>query len=120
MIEIIQTITEFNMDTGQPSSRACLIIASNGGGQAFMLDVGNLPLEGDLQAVLNGREAELFAAAQAAGRVVDLYELTLKRVLKAFALVVLDEINILRQRAGLPLRTAGQIDDAVKNKLKAL
>jgi len=85
-----------------------------------MLWVGNLALEGDLQAILDAREAELFAAAQARGQVVDLYEVTPKRVLKAFALVVLDEINILRNRAGLAPRTAGQIDDAIKAKLRGL
>ena len=37
--------------------------------------------------------------------------------LKAFALVVLSEINILRVAAGLPERTVQQLKDAVKAKL---
>jgi len=37
--------------------------------------------------------------------------------LKAFALVVLDEINILRVAAGLPERTVQQLKSAVKAKL---
>ena len=37
--------------------------------------------------------------------------------LKAFALVVLSEINILRVAAGLPERTAQQLKDAVKVRL---
>jgi hypothetical protein len=119
MIEIVNTFMVRNPE-GQIVSRACEIIISNGGGQSYLWSVGGLPLEGDLQAILNAREAELFAAAQAGGRVVDLYELNLKRVVKACALVILDEINILRQRAGLTPRTAGMIDDAIKGKLKGM
>jgi hypothetical protein len=36
---------------------------------------------------------------------------------RAFALVVLDEINILRTAAGLGTRTAAQLKTAVRNKL---
>lgn len=113
MIEIIETRVVGTL-------RAVDIVISNGGGQSFFYQVGGLPLEGDLQTILNAREAELWTAASAAGRTVDLFELQLKRVLKAFALVTMDEINILRQRAGLPLRTAGQIDDALRQRLKSL
>ena len=37
-------------------------------------------------------------------------------LVKAFALVVLDEVNILRAVAGLPERTTQQLKQAVKNK----
>lgn len=37
--------------------------------------------------------------------------------LKAFSLVVLSEINILRVEAGLPVRTVQQLKDAVKTRL---
>lgn len=36
---------------------------------------------------------------------------------KAFALVVLDEINLLRANAGLPTRSASQLKTAVRNKM---
>lgn len=123
MIEIIETRIVND-------KRVAVIAISNGGGQIYLWDVPGLPLEGDLQTILNAREAELWAGAQIDARTVDLYELTLKRVLKAFALVILDENNRLTQKinqlcniAGvptLPLRTAGQIDDAIKAKLKAM
>lgn len=45
------------------------IIISDGE-SAFLWGVGGLPAEGDLQAILEAREAELWTAAQAAGRVV--------------------------------------------------
>lgn len=113
MIEIIET--RLLTDT-----RAVDIVISNAG-QFFFYRVGGLPLVGDLQAILDAQEAELWPLAQAAGLTpANLYSLQPERVLKAFALVVLDEINILRQRAGLALRTASQIDDAIKNKLKAM
>lgn len=38
------------------------------------------------------------------------------RMVKAFALVVLDEINILRVKVGLPERTKRQLLTAVQNK----
>lgn len=114
MIEIIETRIVGEV-------RAADFIISNGGGQAYFYQVGGLPLEGNLQAALDAREAELWAAASAGGKAMALYEqIALNRVLKAFALVTMDEINVLRQRAGLALRTAGQIDDAIKAKLKAM
>ncbi len=42
-----------------------------------------------------------------------------KRVLKAFAEVVMDEINILRAEHGLPARTLFQLVTAIKNKIDA-
>jgi len=44
-------------------------------------------------------------------------ELVFDSTLKAFALVVLDEINILRTQAGLPSRTVQQLKTAIKAKL---
>jgi len=44
-------------------------------------------------------------------------EVQFSEPLKAFALVVLDEINILRVAAGLPERTVQQLKNAVKTKL---
>lgn len=38
-------------------------------------------------------------------------------LLKAFAITVLDEINILRTQAGLPVRTIQQLKNAIKDKL---
>ena len=37
--------------------------------------------------------------------------------LKAFALVILDEINLLRTQHSIPVRTIAQLKNAVKNKL---
>ncbi len=42
------------------------------------------------------------------------------RLLKAFALVVLDEINLLRTKAGLAERTIEQLKNAVKVKYESL
>ena len=44
-------------------------------------------------------------------------EVKFDSTLKAFALVVLNEINILRTSAGLPERTIAQLKNAVKSKL---
>lgn len=112
MIEIVETRRIGDI-------RAVDIVITNSG-QSYMWTEGGLPPEGDLQTLLDTREAEIWAKAQLDARPVDLYEVAPRRVLKAVALVILDEINILRQRAGLPLRNAGQIDDAVKAKLKGI
>jgi len=117
-IEIIST-NNYTIQPTNESFRSIEIVVTSGA-ESYLWSVGGLPPVGDLQAILDAREAELFAVAAAGGRAVDLYEIDLKRVLKAVALVVMDEINILRQQAGLPLRTAGQMADAIKARLKGL
>lgn len=115
----VEIVEVRSISLGVINARQAEIIITSGP-NSYLWSAGGLPLTGDLQAILEAREAELFAQAQTAGRPVDLYELATKRVLKAFALVVLDELNILRTRAGLANRTAGMIDDAIKAKLKAM
>lgn len=116
MIEILSiSVNEFE---GVVTRHTDFIISD--GQAAYLWSAGGLPPDGDVQTLLEAREAELWAAARVAGRAVDLYEIPLKRVLKAVALVVMDELNILRQRASLPPRTAGQIDDAVRAKMREL
>lgn len=118
MIEIMSSHTYTEDRTSEVFRHVDIIISS--GGQSYLWSRGGLPPEGDLQAILEANEAELWRAASARGKPVDLYELTPRRVLRAFALVVLDELNLLRSRAGLAPRAAGQIDDAIKNKLKTM
>ncbi len=118
-IEILNTQTQ--TFEGQPHSRYVEIIITSGP-TSYQWSVGGLPLTGDLQTILEANEAELFTAASVVGKPVDLYDVVPKRVLKAFALVVMDEINILRQNPTgvLPVRTANQIETAIKNKLKTM
>ena len=118
-IEIIEISTFNDPDTGQPFSRHADVIITSGP-NSYLFGIGGLPLTGNLQTILDSREAELFSAAQAGGRVVDLYEITVKRVLKSFALVMFDEINILRVQAGLAARTAAQAEAALRAKLKGM
>ncbi len=77
-------------------------------------------LESELQAHFDVRETSLFAVAQQRQIAPDaIYERVLSgRVLKAFAALVLDEINILRAEAGLSARTAEQLRTAIKTKLR--
>ena len=73
----------------------------------------------ELQAHFEAQETTLWRVAQAKRYPVDVWErVPLKRLLKAFALVILDEINILRMRAGLAQRTPAQIVTAIKVKLR--
>jgi hypothetical protein len=48
------------------------------------------------------------------------FEVQFQKLLKAFALVVLDEINVLRQQHGLPVRTTAQLKAAVKARYDTL
>lgn len=59
-IEILETRTENDFQTGQPVSR-WVRIAIDG----WDLPKGGLPLAGNLQTILNAQEAELLAIAQA-------------------------------------------------------
>lgn len=115
MIEIL--VTKIVLDNGAPISRTVTISISDGQ-NAFIWFKGGLPLIGDLQPILDSQESELWQAASAAGQLFDVYELTVQRVLKALALVITDELNILRALHGLPDRTADQIKGAIKNRLK--
>lgn len=119
MIEILETKIENDINTGQPGQRSVEVIITSGP-SSYLLSIGGLPLTGNLQTILDAREAELWTQAQAGGRVVDLYEITLKRSLRAFASVMLDEINILRVQAGLQPRTAAQAEAALRAKLKGM
>jgi hypothetical protein len=67
MIVIFSQLTVNDSDTGLPVSRTANIYLTDGS-SAFMYNIGGLPLEGDLQTVLNGMEAELWAAAVTEGR----------------------------------------------------
>jgi hypothetical protein len=64
-IEILSTQTHSDPLTGETSRTAAIVITS--GGDSYLWQVGGLPAEGDLQAILEAREAELLAAAIAAG-----------------------------------------------------
>lgn len=90
-------------------------------GQAWMLPA-TAPsdlMESELQAHFDAREAGLWEIAQRKQYTSDIYEwLEPRHVLKAFAGVMLDEINALRQQHGLAARTAEQLGDAIKGKLQ--
>lgn len=116
-IEIIETQIVGDPFTNEPLSRAVNIVITSGS-ESYLYSVGGLPLTGSLQTVLDAQEADIFTLAQAGGEPVDLYELTVRKVLKAFALVTLDEINILRVQAGLTPRTPAQAHAALKSKMK--
>lgn len=118
MIEIVSSELVTEEETGA-NTWACWLEISQMG-QAWMLPAtasGGL-LEGELQAHFDGREGGLWQIADAEQYAPDIYEhLMSRRVLKAFAAVMLDELNILRQQHGLAARTAEQLRDAIKGKL---
>lgn len=119
MIEILDTTVTYDPTTNDPISRS-VSIAITQSGQTFKWHVGGLPLTGNLQSILDINEAELWSAAQAQGKPHNLFTERQEKIIKAFALVVMDEINILRTRAGLQARTISQIETAIKTKLKGL
>lgn len=112
-IEIIQEIIVNDLE-GNPSSRAVIIAIDD----TYEWPVGGLPLTGDLQPILDANEAQYLAAAQAANRLLDVFNVSQTEILKALALVIMDEINILRALHGLVARDESQIRTAIKNKLK--
>lgn len=70
-IEILTTKT-FDIE-GNVSRYVEIVIKDNG--NSYLWSVGGLPAEGDLQTTLNAREAELLAAAIAAGVVANAPEI---------------------------------------------
>ena len=72
----------------------------------------------DLEVHFAPNEADLWEIAQLEGYQDDIFERsTPKALLRALALVMLDEINLLRVRASLPERTITQLINAVREKL---
>ena len=63
------------------------------------------------------KDAEIAAADLALDRRLAKDEIDNKRVLRAFAEVVMDEINILRGQHALADRTLSQLVTAIKNKI---
>ena len=76
-------------------------------------DVVSLMDQADRDAV-DAREA---ADALTADRTANKLRIDDERVLKAFALVVLDEINLLRAEHGLAARTGSQLINAIEAKV---
>lgn len=116
MIEIIEA--RYTVDE-ESDFWACWLELSQGA-ESYLLPTtapGDL-LEADLQAYFDALEARLFAVAQVKNIATDeIYERLERRIIKALALVIMDEINILRAREGLAERTAEQLRQAIKGKL---
>jgi hypothetical protein len=50
----------------------------------------------------------------------DLYRRFGPKLIDALAQVLLDEVNLLRENAGLPPRSGSQVVDAITNKLEGI
>lgn len=66
MIVILETTLTLDPFTNQPSGRAVNIFITDNT-DAYTYNVGGLALEGDLQAILDGMEADLWIEVQANG-----------------------------------------------------
>ena len=72
----------------------------------------------DLEAHFVPLEDDLWQVAQVEGYQDDLFErVTPKALLRALALVTLDEINILRRKANLPERTVSQLVNVIQERI---
>lgn len=88
-------------------------------GTTYAWRVGGIPIAEDTQTHLDSRVDELWRVAEQKGEPVDtLAQQPTRALLKAFALLVLDELNTLRAEHGLPQRTPQQLVNAIKNKLR--
>jgi len=106
-----------SLDTHPETLSRSGVIEITDGVATYQLNVGGIPAVGDALTYLNSISAELWIEAVARAVPVDPFSLKERMVLKAFAGVVLDEINLLRTNAGLTPRTATQLRTAIKNKL---
>jgi hypothetical protein len=96
--------------------RAALVCISEDGSPEYALHVGGIPLEGDAQAHLEGRFDELWRVAQRKGVPFDVVEAVREReILRRLLKVLLREINILREAAGLEPRTLAQLKQALRD-----
>lgn len=74
---------------------------------------------GDLQTYFEARKAELWRVAQAKRYTPDvLKRVPSRRLLKSVVLVIVDELNVLREEQGMPELTEAEMIAAVKAKLR--
>ena len=72
----------------------------------------------DLQSHFEAKEEELWVLAKSKGYSTDILEMLPQyELIKALALLVLDEINALREVANLPPRTIEQLKAGLRNKM---
>lgn len=71
------TIEIVNTATIEDARQVTIILTTNG--NSYLWNVGGLPLVGNLQTILEGREAELLAAILAAGMVANVAEIEVER-----------------------------------------
>lgn len=103
---------------GQQSWKCWLSITKNSDTWILQANAPGNTEYGALQAYFEPQEADLWEIAQLEGYQDDIFERTTpKALLRALALVTLDEINALRTRAGMPARTITQLINAVRDKL---
>lgn len=67
-IEIIRVMTVNDPFTGQPASRSTDFIINSGGGAWYRWSRGGLPLQGNVQTILNAEEADLYTSASTGGQ----------------------------------------------------
>ena len=82
-----------------------------------MPDASLKMISNDLLNIVDRPQGELDGEADARKTIIADIEKQFSSTLKAFSLVMLDEINLLRTEAALPERTIAQLKNAVKNKL---
>jgi len=90
-------------------------------GESWMLPTtapGTLENE-ELQAHFDAREDELWRVAQEKQYAPDILErMPMRQLMKVVALVMLDEVNLIREELSLSERTSKQLLDAIKAKLR--
>lgn len=76
-ISVLTIVTVNDIDTGEPKSRtATFLIKDDASPSWYWYAMGGLPLEGDIQALLNANAAQLWAEAQTNGRLATNAELS--------------------------------------------
>lgn len=126
-VEILNPVSTIEDEDGSPLSQGTLVAVSDGTA-TYDLPVGGIPLEADAQTWLDDNADALWLVAQAKGNTSDvLFSARERELLIAFAKVVLDEINLLRQAivmihpaaaSALPQRTMTQLKNALIQAMK--
>jgi hypothetical protein len=120
-VEILE-IRTVNNEFGEPDSYVVEFEISNGQG-AYLWRIGGIQLgttKAQAAQYLQNHFDEIYEAAEKGNEpapdLVDNPHIEVRRVLKALALVMVDEINILRAEHGLAPRTDQQAYNAVRAK----
>lgn len=109
-------------DDGVKALYWIVTVEARDNGNAFAYSIASIPINANIQNVLNNRKDEIYAAAARLGQVIDVYKIaTPKESIVAAVETIMDELNVIRAAMvpALPPITGAQIRQRIRDRIVA-